>query len=59
VDNATFVLPTERRVVLVLCGLAEVGLGNYAAALDYLRVAEDELAPQTVGMDWYFRLPLE
>jgi DNA-binding winged helix-turn-helix (wHTH) protein len=58
-DAAIRVLPVERRIALVFCGLAEAGLGNNAAALDYLRGAETEMERQPVHLDWYWRLALE
>ena len=30
------ILPLKRRIALIFCGLAEAGLGNNAAALEYL-----------------------
>lgn len=56
---AVHVLPVERRISLIFCGLAEASLGNKAAALDYLRAAEDEMERQPVHLDWYWRLALE
>ena len=53
------VLPFERRLSLVMCGLAEAGLGNVAAARDYLLEAERQIAQQPVMLDWYMRLMLE
>jgi DNA-binding winged helix-turn-helix (wHTH) protein/tetratricopeptide (TPR) repeat protein len=53
------ILPPKRRIALIFCGLAEAGLGNVAAALEYLRVAEGEMGRQPVLMDWYWRLALE
>lgn len=56
---ATPTLPIKRRIALVHCGLAEAGLGNAAAALEYLRAAEGEMERQPVHLDWYWRLALE
>ncbi|MEJ0096097.1 MAG: AAA family ATPase [Methylocella sp.] len=58
-SEAIRILPVERRISLIFCGLAEVGLGNNAAALDYLRGAEGEMESQPVHLDWYWRLVLE
>jgi tetratricopeptide (TPR) repeat protein len=53
------VLPFERRLSLVMCGLAEAGLGNAAAARDYLLEAERQIREQPVMLDWYLTLMLE
>ena len=53
------ILPVERRIALIFCGLAEAGLGNNVAALDHLRAAEAEMERQPVHLDWYWRLALE
>ncbi|MDB5365989.1 MAG: Transcriptional regulatory protein terminal [Rhodospirillales bacterium] len=58
-DPMSLVLPTVRRQALVFSGLAEVGLGNNAAALRYFQMAERETALQAVHLDWYWRLQLE
>jgi hypothetical protein len=52
-------MPVTHRIALIFCGLAEAGLGNFAAALDHLRAAEGEMAQQSVHLDWYWRLALE
>jgi len=52
-------MPLKRRIALIYCGLAEMGLGNIVAALEYLRVAEGEMERQPVHLDWYWRLALE
>jgi tetratricopeptide (TPR) repeat protein len=52
-------MPLKRRIALVYSGLAEAGLGNIAAALEYLRLAEAEMERQPVHLDWYWRLALE
>lgn len=49
------ILPIKRRIALVFCGLAEAGLGNNAAALDYLCAPESEMENQPVHLDWYWR----
>jgi DNA-binding winged helix-turn-helix (wHTH) protein/tetratricopeptide (TPR) repeat protein len=59
VDRAIRVLPVERRISLILCGLAAMGLGNRRAAAEYLRAAEDEMERQPIHLDWYWRLALE
>ena len=56
--DASRVLPVDRRMALILCGLAEAGLGNRAAASDYLRTAEAEFERQPVHLDWYWRVVL-
>ena len=53
------ILPFERRLSLVMCGLAEAGLGNAAAARDYLLGAEHQIREQPVMLDWYMTLMLE
>jgi DNA-binding winged helix-turn-helix (wHTH) protein/tetratricopeptide (TPR) repeat protein len=57
--SSVVVLPFERRLSLVLCSLAEAGLGNYAAARDYLLEAEREIGQHPVMLDWYMTLMLE
>jgi DNA-binding winged helix-turn-helix (wHTH) protein len=52
------ILPVERRIALIFCGLAEAGLKNNIAALNYLRAAESEMERQPVHLDWYWRLAL-
>jgi len=58
-DRVAQILPLQRRTALIYCGLAEAGLGNNAAALEYLRVGEGEMGRQPVHLDWYWRLALE
>ncbi|MGL4967348.1 MAG: ATP-binding protein [Inquilinus sp.] len=58
-DHDAETMPLKRRMALIFCGLAEAGLGNIAAALEYLRAAEGEMERQPVHMDWYWRLALE
>jgi DNA-binding winged helix-turn-helix (wHTH) protein len=59
-DSAPIViLPFERRLSLVMCGLAEAGLGNAAAARDYLLEAERQIGERPVMLDWYMTLILE
>ena len=53
------VLPFEERVALVMCGLAEAGLGNTAVARDYLLEAERKIAQRPAMLDWYMTLMLE
>jgi DNA-binding winged helix-turn-helix (wHTH) protein len=53
------ILPLARRMAQIFCGLAESGLGHHAAALEYLRTAEDEMGERPIQMDWYWGLPLE
>src|SRR3984957_595191 len=53
------VLPFEERLSLVMCGLAEAGLGNTTAARDYLLEAERQIGKQPVMLDWYMTLMLE
>jgi tetratricopeptide (TPR) repeat protein len=55
----TVLLPAERRLCILLSGLAEAGLGNTAVALEQLREAERHMDEQPVIFDWYWRLPLE
>jgi DNA-binding winged helix-turn-helix (wHTH) protein len=57
--NSVRVLPMEQRISLILCGLAEAGLGNRVAAVDFLLAAEREMEDQPVNLDWYWRLALE
>lgn len=52
-------LPIERRIALTFCGLAKVGLGDYAAARAAFNVVEGEMERQPVHLDWYWRLALE
>jgi DNA-binding winged helix-turn-helix (wHTH) protein len=52
-------LPFEERLSLVMCGLAEAGLGNHEVARDYLLEAERKIAQHPVMLDWYMRLVLE
>ena len=52
------VLPFEERVALVMCGLAEAGLGNTAVARDYLLEAERKIAQRPAMLDWYMTLML-
>lgn len=56
---AVVILPFERRLALVMCGLAQAGLGNAAAARDYLLEAERQIGQQPVMLDWYMTLMLE
>jgi tetratricopeptide (TPR) repeat protein len=44
---------------LVLTGSAEVGLGNYERALEYLWTAREDMERQIGIFDWYWRMPLE
>ena len=53
------VLPFEERLSLVMCGLAEAGLGNTTAARDYLLEAERQIERHPVMLDWYMTLMLE
>lgn len=53
------VLPVERRISLIFCGLAEAGLGNHATALDYLLEAQRQMDSRPVHLDWYWRLAME
>ena len=53
------ILPFERRLSLVMCGLAEAGRGNAAVARDYLMEAERQIREQPVMLDWYMTLMLE
>jgi tetratricopeptide (TPR) repeat protein len=57
--RGTRILPPQRRIALIFCGLAEAILGNAVAALEYLRTAEGEMERQPVLMDWYWRLALD
>lgn len=50
---------TARRMCLIITGAAEVGLGNYEAALELLLTARDEMDSQPVIADWHRRLMLE
>ena len=60
VDSTPIViLPFERRSSMVMCGLAEAGLGNAATARDYLSGAEHQIREQPVMLDWYMTLMLE
>jgi hypothetical protein len=58
-DAESIILPVERRIALIFCGLAEAALGNNVAALGHLHAAEDEMGRQPVHLDWYWRLALE
>jgi DNA-binding winged helix-turn-helix (wHTH) protein/tetratricopeptide (TPR) repeat protein len=53
------VLPFEHRIALIFCGLACVNLGDFVAAREYLVATERAMELRPVGMDWYWRLPLE
>ncbi|MDB6045499.1 MAG: Adenylate cyclase Guanylate cyclase [Gammaproteobacteria bacterium] len=53
------ILPFERRISLVFCGLAYVELGNVVAARECLAATERAMELQPVHLDWYWRLPLE
>jgi tetratricopeptide (TPR) repeat protein len=57
--SPTRILPVDRRIALIFCGLAELGLGNNPAALDYFRTAEGEMERGPAHLDWYWRLHLE
>jgi tetratricopeptide (TPR) repeat protein len=52
-------LPAERRLCLLLAGLAEAGLGNDKTALKLLSEVERCMRDQPVFFDWYWRMPLE
>ena len=52
-------LPAERRMCLLLAGLAEAGLGNEAAAEPLLSEVEDSMRREPVIFDWYWRILLE
>lgn len=58
-SGGTTVPPPERRIALIYCGLAEMGLGNIASALHRLHSAEEEMARHPAHLDWYWRLALE
>jgi DNA-binding winged helix-turn-helix (wHTH) protein/tetratricopeptide (TPR) repeat protein len=58
-SSQVVVLPFEERLSLVMCGLAEAGLGNYKVARDYLLEAERKIAQHPVMLDWYMGLMLE
>jgi hypothetical protein len=53
------IVPLSRRMAQVFCGLAELGLGHNAAALEYLHTAEHEMGERPIQMDWCWRLALE
>jgi tetratricopeptide (TPR) repeat protein len=53
------ILPFERRIALIFCGLAYVELGDLVAAREYLVATERAMELRPVCMDWYWRLPLE
>jgi hypothetical protein len=57
-DAGSTILPIERRIALIFCGLAEAALGNNVVALGHLHSAEDEMERQPVHLDWYWRLAL-
>lgn len=52
-------LPSHRRDALIVAGMAETGLGNYARALDYLLMCRDEMDQHPMMPDWYNRMPLQ
>jgi DNA-binding winged helix-turn-helix (wHTH) protein/tetratricopeptide (TPR) repeat protein len=54
-----FEFPVEARISLILAGMAETGLGNYAKAYDYLSNVRQHMDRQKVIFDWYWRMPLE
>jgi tetratricopeptide (TPR) repeat protein len=56
---AVEMLPFEERLSLVMCGLAEAGLGNHKVARDYLLEAERKIAQHPAMLDWYMSLMLE
>jgi hypothetical protein len=51
-------LPVDRRIALIFSGLAELGLGNNPAALNYFHTAEGEMERWPAHLDWYWRLAL-
>jgi tetratricopeptide (TPR) repeat protein len=51
--------PWPFRQSLVLRGSAEVALGRYDRAREYLFAARDEMDRQKTAYDWYWRIPLE
>jgi tetratricopeptide (TPR) repeat protein len=53
------ILPAERRLCLLLAGLAESGLRNDKTALRLLSEVERCMRDQPVFFDWYWRMPLE
>ena len=57
--GAARLLPVERRMSLILCGLAEVAEGRVKAGVVHLLAAKREMERQQVHLDWYWRLLLE
>jgi tetratricopeptide (TPR) repeat protein len=51
--------PIQFRMCLVLTGMAETGLGNYAGALEYLVAAEADRDRPPAIWDWWWGMPLE
>lgn len=66
IDNVTtdiadpmYVLPIEVRIAMILCGLAEMGLGHVDRASGYLDAAVAEMMRQPIHLDWYWGLLLD
>ncbi|WP_082465477.1 thiamine pyrophosphate-binding protein [Burkholderia plantarii] len=53
------VLPVERRISPIFCGLADIGLGDGATALGHLDEARGQMNRLPVHLDWYWRLAME
>jgi tetratricopeptide (TPR) repeat protein len=57
-DLALRTTPTQLRRALILSGSASTAVGDYARALEDFSTARSEMDRQTVGFDWYWRMPL-
>src|SRR5271165_827523 len=52
-------IPSLRHYYLIMASFAEVGLGNYRIALEYLLKCRDEMEQNPLMTDWYYRMPLQ
>ena len=52
-------LAAELRIALILMGSAQVGLGHFEWAQEYLSRAHEDLERQQLILGWYWRMPLE
>ena len=52
-------LAAELRITLILMGSAQVGLGYFEQAHEYLSRAHEDLERRQLILGWYWRMPLE
>src|SRR5271165_3925471 len=52
-------IPSLRHYYLIMASFAEVGLGNYRIALEYLLKCRDEMEQHPLMTDWYYRMLLQ